>query len=271
VSAVCPVCLKERKVTPHAWKVFLVAERLSWEEGMVSVYDKNLNEELNWAVNYELGIQEPFIEDSEQVLGGKNSRTNSFHPYQNEYEMKLALKYIFMTENITETTWALWISTQLDLQKRLGGDDRKLAMNATIQQAAPPRLPVENLSHPKTPEAETIDLTESPPAKSKPAFGMSKLPASFSGAGESSRNNGIACGNSAEDASLAGPPSPPPYFDRRRRIVSYITLQEFYSLLDKIERTSYVGALFLEAYAEKLRDDLCKACWLKWNINLDLY
>lgn len=53
--------------------------------------------------------------------------------------------------------------------------------------------------------------------------------------------------------------------------MSYKTLQGFYKLLDKIERTSYVCAKFLEAYAEKLRDDLCKDCWFKRNVNLDLY
>lgn len=67
------------------------------------------------------------------------------------------------------------------------------------------------------------------------------------------------------------PIDPPPYFDKNRRIVSYKTLQGFYKLLDKIERTSYVCAKFLEAYAEKLRDDLCKDCWFKRNVNLDLY
>jgi hypothetical protein len=38
-----------------------------------------------------------------------------------------------------------------------------------------------------------------------------------------------------------------------------------------MERTSYVGTLFLEAYAERLRDDMCKSCWLKHNIRLDLF
>lgn len=54
-------------------------------------------------------------------------------------------------------------------------------------------------------------------------------------------------------------------------IRSYKTLQDFYSLLDKIERTSYIGALFLEAYAEKLRDDMCKSCWFRHNVQLNLF
>jgi hypothetical protein len=54
-------------------------------------------------------------------------------------------------------------------------------------------------------------------------------------------------------------------------MVSYKTLQDFYTLLDRIERTSYVGAVFLEAYAEKLSDDMCKDCWFKHNVKLDMF
>jgi hypothetical protein len=101
-------------------KLFLVSERLTWREGLVSMYDKDLNEELNWKVNYELGILDPFVEDPEQIAGGKNSRTNKYYPYQNEHEMKLALELMFMTENLTEISWSLWIGTQLDLEKIFG-------------------------------------------------------------------------------------------------------------------------------------------------------
>jgi hypothetical protein len=46
--------------------------------------------------------------------------------------------------------------------------------------------------------------------------------------------------------------------------LSYRTLPEFYSMLDKIERTSYVGARYLEAYAEYLQNtDSCSNCWFK--------
>ncbi|KAF9700352.1 hypothetical protein EKO04_001242 [Ascochyta lentis] len=270
-SALCPACMKERKVTPHARKIFLVAERLSWEDGITSMHDKSLNEELNWAVNYELGILDPFVEDPEQVPGGKKSQMNIFYPYQNEYEMKLAFKYIFMTEDITETTWALWIGTQLDLQKMLGGDDESSVPRALKLHEDGLRILEKRSTRPKTPEPETIDLTESPPPKSRPVFGIPTPPSSFRRTGEMSENNSTAFANQAESASFKDSSGRPSYVDQHRRIVSYKTLQDFYGLLDKVERTSYVGALFLEAYAEKLRDDLCQACWLKRNINLDLY
>jgi hypothetical protein len=104
-------------------KLFLVAERLSWDDKLVSRLDKDLNEELNWTVNYELGILEPFVEDAEQVPGGKNSREDKFYPYKNEHEMKVAFKLIFMTENITPVAWSLWIGAQLGFQDLLGRDE----------------------------------------------------------------------------------------------------------------------------------------------------
>jgi hypothetical protein len=263
--------LKERKVTPHTRKLFLVAERLSWQDGITSAHERNLNEELNWAVNFQLGILDPFVEDAAQVLGGKHSQLNTFYPYQNDYEMKLAFRYIFMTEDINETTWALWIGTQLDLQKLLGGGDEKSTHKTPKMREDGFRVLENKSTRPKTPEVETIDLTDSPPPQSKPTFGMPTPPSSLTKAGESIRGPSTPLNHHTEGASFARPPSPPPYFDQSRRIASYKTLQDFYGLLDKIERTSYVGAMFLEAYAEKLRDDLCKDCWLKRNINLDLY
>jgi hypothetical protein len=46
------------------------------EAGQVSSLDKDLNEELNWKVSYELGTLDPFVEDAEQVQGGKHSKSN---------------------------------------------------------------------------------------------------------------------------------------------------------------------------------------------------
>jgi hypothetical protein len=230
----CPVCNQERKATAHMRKVFLVAERLSWDDKIVSIHDKDLNEELNWKVNYELGILNPFVEDPEQVPGGKLSRNNKFFPYQNEHEMKLALKLIFMTEDVTEMTWTLWITSNLNLQKMLMSNETE---------GSPSIAP----KHTSTSDSHSTASCTTPSAKEDRKLD----PASFA--------------NSAPVVEHSEELFPP------KRIRSYKSLQDFYSLLDKIERTSYVGALFLEAYAEKLRDDMCKSCWLKHNINLDLF
>ncbi|KAF3006612.1 hypothetical protein E8E13_007408 [Curvularia kusanoi] len=236
-------------------KMFLVAECLSWEDAITSMYDKSTNEELNWAVNYDLGILDPFVEDPEQVPGGKNSQTNKFYPYANEYEMQLAFGYISITENITESTWALWIGRHLDLQRAIGSSDLDRRPKIPSLKEDGLKLFEKRSSLQKTPDIEIIDLTGSPP---KP---KTKIPPLLSGPYM----------DQASVVSLPTPQGPRPYFNKHRRIVSYKSLQDFYELLDKIERTSYVGAMFLEAYAEKLRDDLCKDCWFKRNVNLDLY
>ncbi|KAH7083404.1 hypothetical protein BKA63DRAFT_561575 [Paraphoma chrysanthemicola] len=156
----------------HMRKVFLVAERLSWDERMVSRPEQELNEELNWKANYELGILDPFVEDPERPPGGKHSRHNRFHPYQNEHEMKLAMKLIFTTENITEATWALWISAQLNLQSltlQAEKSDTRTRAFASSSNKTDPAIALADKSRPRTPDAiETIDLTESPEPPSKP-------------------------------------------------------------------------------------------------------
>ncbi|OQO06108.1 hypothetical protein B0A48_08696 [Cryoendolithus antarcticus] len=44
------------------------------------------------------------------------------------------------------------------------------------------------------------------------------------------------------------------------------TLIEFYSQLDKLKRLSPMATAYLEAYATRLRDDLCKDCWFEHNV-----
>ncbi|EAT86287.1 hypothetical protein SNOG_06456 [Parastagonospora nodorum SN15] len=267
--------------------VSCLAERLSWDDKLVAMPDKDRNEELNWAVNYELGILDPFVEDAENIPGGKNSRYNRFYPYRNEYEMKLAFKLIFMSEELSATSWALWISAQMHLQTMLEGGEQ---MDASPSAVLPPptrmkdeRLPTVTPAQQGTREPiETIDLTGSPEPVPKPTTGrsyglstppssLSKSPHSIAVAGGSHRKDGVYKTVAASIANFeeAGGPSTEP--SPLRQIESYKTLQDFYSLLDKIERTSYVGALFLEAYAEKLRDDMCKDCWFKHNVNVDLF
>jgi hypothetical protein len=277
----CPVCAKERKVTAHLRKTYLVAERLSWEDEFVSAPDRNSNEELNWAVNYELGIMEPFVEDAEQVPGGKLSQKHKFHPFRNEFEMEQALNLIFTAENITDASWNLWVGLQTDLQRFTGNEEMQSSnpsATSAPQSERMARLPeISANSRPKTPPAtiEEIDLTSSsqpPPelAVKDPAPPLPTPPSSLL-ATDITR---VWLPDNAQ-TSLALPVTnrtdeENPSQNRQavrsstdRRIVSYRTRQDFYSLLDRIERTSYVGALFLEAYAERLRDDMCKDCWFK--------
>jgi hypothetical protein len=267
-------------------KVFLVAERLSWDFESVSGRDRDLNEELNWKVNYELGILDPFIEDSKQVAGGKYSRSNKFYPYKNEHEMRLALGLIFVSEGLKESTWALWISNQLNLQRVLAHDQQPKPSPGALEPAPASRVKQKPLikapARPQTPESvDMIDLTVSPEPAPKPAkgnaYGLSTPPSSLPVAIRGLPKPGVLDVDNkqhkyispypAMSASAGGPVAPPP---PPKCIQSYKSLQDFYSLLDRIERSSYVGALYLEAYAEMLRDDMCKDCWLRHNIRFDL-
>jgi hypothetical protein len=143
------------------------------------------------------------------------------------------------------------------------------------QEYIPLQRPLRNT----TPETiETIDLTGSPEPPSKQGRRQlcgiptppSSLPSKIQQGVEIASNKGqhmpiassVRTAHVAEHSKETVP---------HKHIESYQTLQDFYSLLDKIERTSYVGALFLEAYAEKLRDDMCKSCWFKHNVNVDLF
>jgi hypothetical protein len=283
----CPVCRQERKVAAHMRKVFLVAERLSRDDKIVSMHDKDLNEELNWKVNYKLGILDPFVEDPEQTPGGKHSRANKFYPYKNEHEMRLALRLIFITENITEITWALWIGTQLDLEKAVyEAEESDIAPTTLSSNPKPTERPSQGASSATSGQQkmfrqnDTIDFTVSPDLASKPddtrSHELITPPSSLSKLTHDmprvQKADGRERGGLSSATSEPLPISLRPHdATRPPRIESYKSLQDFYSLLDKIERTSYVGALFLEAYAEKLRDDMCKSCWLKHNINLDLF
>lgn len=241
-------------------KVFLVAERLTWEEGIVSTHDKDLNEELNWKFNYELGILDPFVEDAGHVVGGKNSRLNRFYPYQNKHEMMLALKLIFMTESITETSWAVWISTQLDIEKMCSGLGEVEAL--PVPSEGPPEKRLRT-------EVEDSEPTVSPDHASRLSNKAAKLTTQPSSFRKLPRN--VEDSMTPEDSMQSRNVSLSGNVGARSGIVSYRTLQDFYTLLDQIERTSYVGALFLEAYAERLRDDMCRTCWFEHNVKLDRF
>ncbi|KAF2193763.1 hypothetical protein K469DRAFT_712573 [Zopfia rhizophila CBS 207.26] len=276
----CPVCQRPRKITPHIRKTFLVAERLSWEDSTVSMYEKAQNEEMNWEVNYELGILDPFVEDPEQVPGGKRGQSNQWYPYQNQYEMQQVLNLIFMTENITEMSWTLWISAHQDLQRILGAPNEALKSisrsgDSRSTRKGPIGASSGNSARKKAPEM--VDLTMSPDLAPKDLYVLPTPPSSHSENLEldkqtSGKTLTVLSSHPLSSKAQGNMPlselPPSVYFNRNRQITSFKTLQDFYSLLDQIERTSYVGAQFLEAYAEHLRDDLCRDCWLSHNVDL---
>jgi hypothetical protein len=266
-------------------KIFLVAERLAWEEKGVSIRERDQNEQLNWEVNHELGILDPFVEDPEQVPGGKNSQSNKWYPYQNEFEMKQALNFIFVAEDITPVTWSLWIGLQMNLQKMFEDEEGTVDPPGLEAHRSPD---VKTLHGPRMSSQDSknvmrIDLTDdhapSYMPTLSPTFGIPTPPSSFTNLLDKTpkspvrkrKENVFSSQSAAAPSPLSTPLSPAPEANpiKSMKITSYKTLQDFYCLLDQIERTSYVGALFLGAYAEHLHTDMCRDCWLKRNLALD--
>jgi hypothetical protein len=258
----CAVCGGKREALIHMRKLFLVAERLTWEEGIVSMNEKSLNANLTSKLNHELNIQSPVTEHEECAPGGKHSKTSKYHPYHNEHEMRLAFKLAFTTDSLTKAAWSLWIGTQLDIEKMLERDEtgntflsggtkgqRTGAADTTSHDCAfdEAKSPLGLLTPPLT-SREEVQHTRI----------ISKTPASTTAPQRVTGPDQPATDSIAQSRCS-------------KRIVSYRSLQDFYSLLDKIERRSYVGALFLEAYAERLRKDMCKDCWFTHNVRLDIY
>lgn len=271
----CPVCRGTRKTTPHARKIFLVAERLTWDDAIVSIHDKDQTEKLTWEVNYELGIVDPFVEDSEQLPGGRKSQTNKFHPYQNDYEMKQALNLIFVKENITEVSWALWYGMQMSLQNMSREENEsptRAFCDEILSQGS--REPLQLYAGNGTRETTSVKVrsTVSHDLSARSSLGLPTPPSSYSNEENISvvpkplgpNAHSLSSNVQGKKPAIESPGTA--LSSRSLRITSYKTLQDFYGLLDQIERGSYVGAVFLEAYAEHLRDDMCKDCWFKRNV-----
>ena len=110
-GAVCSYCRKPSQPSAHQRKLFLVAERLSWAAGTFAIKARSKIEEALWAVNYELGIEEPvMLSSQESVFGGKQSGRNRWYPYQSQTEAQLVLWVIERAEVPGETSWDAWKS-----------------------------------------------------------------------------------------------------------------------------------------------------------------
>lgn len=217
-DATCSSCGKARQASAHHRKLFLVAERLSWELGTVSYSARSQNEEALWACNAELGIFEPAVDDEEVVIGGRRSRDDEYYPYQGEVEVEFAMKLVASAEVLSDASWTLWkrmIEKAMAMLQgsREGADSER---HPEIHHSSPRRSPRKNGEQP-------MDLLPTPPSSNV---------------------------NDNPTAKVVAP-----------RICSYDTLQDFYSLLDKIERTSPMGARFLKAYADRLHTETCSSCW----------
>jgi hypothetical protein len=73
-------------------------------------------------------------------------------------------------------------------------------------------------------------------------------------------------GKGKSPASLPTPPSSSINGDDTPTANPSMSLLDFYGSLDKIERTSPMSVRFLEAYAERLHDEVCGKCWFEQSI-----
>lgn len=85
-----------------------MAERLSWENDPVSIVDRDQNEEALWAVNAELDIYEPAVEDEQILVGGRRSRQNYWFPFDTEHEANATMNIIAKAENLNAQSWRIW-------------------------------------------------------------------------------------------------------------------------------------------------------------------
>ncbi|KAK3717643.1 hypothetical protein LTR37_005710 [Vermiconidia calcicola] len=243
-GAICASCCEPQPLLPQQRKLFLVAERLSWGTGPVSANERNANEEALWSVNAELEIYDPAVEDEQIVIGGRQSREDALFPFASEQEAGVVMRVVTKPEVLTTRTWDLWRDMINEKTEGEASDtgDRGSGMVDSGRQALTMLnnnsrwLPsTDHTTRVKGKERaiiETLDLTSTSPSSTPTPFA----------------NNGHSSSTSAAQPS---------------RIQ---TLQDFYSVLDELERTSPMGARFLEAYAERLRDEVCKHCWFRHNI-----
>lgn len=245
-GAVCAKCDKPRPSSAHQRKLFLVAERLSWEIGSTSSAARSQNEIALWAVNAELDIFEPAVDDDEVFIGGRQSRGDEWYPFKGRVEAEMAIGIVARAEVLSEACWSSWkenIDKALQFsveEDRLGTVDRPVNLDddesddysgqrRALKTISPnSRLRHSPRKHGKQPVHSTA-LLPTPP--SSEGIGQPE--------GEDSR------------------PAP---------VCSFKTLSDLYGLLDKIERTSPMGAKYLEAYAERLHKELCKDCWFESSI-----
>ncbi|KAL1638836.1 hypothetical protein SLS58_008541 [Diplodia intermedia] len=234
-------------------KLFLIAERLSWEDGTVPTAERELNQELTWEVNFQLGIEAPTLQDPEQVAGGKNSKLDRWFPFESEADCTAALQLIAKADCLSEKSYSLWLK-MLEALYTVLPEERQ---ERPVSQDALPQAAASQVDTAASADKHAALQLPTPPSSSQP----------------------FASQTSQGPASTAHPPSPyhyrePPPVDNcdpTTPIAKPIhrSLPEFYALLDTIERTSYVGAQYLEAYAEQLRHDCCEGCWWSHNIATD--
>lgn len=140
-KSLCRQCKTQTTISLTQQKLFLTAERL-FLKSTDKVADIERNQTNTWAVNYEVGIYEPFVEHN---IGLKSKKTldNMFYPFVDDFELELIIKLLQRVgEGLDERSLNLYL-------KMLKG------MDEIVRVISPAPVVKQHMSHASVPTFET--------------------------------------------------------------------------------------------------------------------
>lgn len=220
---------------------------------MDTVTDIERNQTNTWAVNYEVGIYEPFIEQNTR-LKGKKTLENLFYPFVDDFELEVVVKLL---QRVGEGLGKSGLNMYLNMLKGLD----------EIVGAIPPTpVAVRHPSHSLVPTFETRGEPKSNQQYISPTTSTTS-PLELSS--QKFYNESSVPGTSSS-LTPAGqlPPLYRPFHipDRKSPLKSFSDLKGLFEVFDKIKRGSYAAARLMEAYADAIVNEACIDCWAKHNI-----
>lgn len=233
-------------------KLFLTTERLLLGT-MDTVTDIERNQTNTWAVNYEVGIYELFIEQN-TWLKCKKTLENRFYPFVDEFELEVVVKLLQRVgEGLGERSLNMYLNMLKD-------------MDEIVRVIPPTPVAVQNPSHALVPTPET---------RKKSKFNQKYIPPTT----PTTSSLGLSSQQFYNEYSPLAPSSlltpagqlPPSYRpsripDRKSPLKSFSDLKGLFKVFDKIKRGSYAAARLVEAYAGVIVNEACIDCWAKHNI-----
>lgn len=218
MKALCRQCKTQTTISLTQQKLFLTAERL-FLKSTDKVADIERNQKNTWAVNYQVGICEPFVE---QNIGLK-TLDNIFYPFADDFELELVVKLL---QRIGEGLGERSLNLYLKMLKGMDEIVRAIPLAPVVQQhmsyASVPTFETPKKSGSVPPSSLIRPSTQHPPTAPGPPSSLaypSQLPP------------------------LRQPPPTsnqlPPVshiLDRKPPLRSFNDLKELFELFDKIER-----------------------------------
>lgn len=223
--------------------------------------DIECNQANTWAVNYDVGIYEPFVE---QRMGGFKSKEilgNQFYPFVDEFELEAIVKLLQKVgEGLNERSLDMYLQILRGMDEVI-----RITRPAPVVPPQPFAPTFETPKKPKSYQNQHQYTPHTPPASSP--LRPSQYP-SFS-----SSPPGPPLAPHTQLPPLYRPPlaphqlpSLPRILDNKPPLRSFNNMRDLFELFDKIERGSYAAARLMEAYADVMVNEACIDCWAKHNI-----